>query len=95
MTMKGGYIMFEVDADLSDTSKKTISGIYEKAKTAINSGKPIVIYGMNYDGKKSSPIMAFGWLDGETYIFSASVLQVFIDKNDGLQVALNSAIPTN
>lgn len=90
--MKGGYFMAEVNADLSVTTKQTITGIYNIAKKAVESGKPIVIYGMNYDGKNTTPICVFGWLDGDTYIFNASVLQVFIDKNDGLTVALNSGV---
>lgn len=84
--------MAEVNADLSETTKQIITGIYNIAKKAVESGKPIVIYGMNYDGKKTTPICVFGWLDNDTYIFNASVLQVFIDKNDGLTVALNSGV---
>ena len=79
--MKGGYFMAEVDADLSKTTKQTITGVYNLAKKAVESGKSIIIYGMNYDGKKSTPISVFGWLDGETYIFS-----------DGLIVARNSGV---
>lgn len=90
--MKGGYFMAEVNADLSKTTKQTITGIYNIAKNAVESNKPIVIYGMNYDGKPTTPICVFGWLDGDTYIFNASVLQVFIDKNNGLTVALNGGV---
>lgn len=90
--MKGGYFMAEVNADLSKTTKQTITGIYNIAKNAVESGKPIAIYGMNYGGKKTTPIYVFGWLDNDTYIFNASVLQVFIDKNDGLTVALNGGV---
>lgn len=90
--MKGGYFMAEVNADLSKTTKQTITGVYDIAKKAVESGKPIIVHGMNYDGKKTTPICVFGWLDNDTYIFNASVLQVFIDKNDGLTVALNSGV---
>lgn len=90
--MKGGYFMAEVKADLSETTKQTITGVYNLAKKAVESGKSIVVYGMNYDGKETTPICVFGWVDGDTYIFNASVLQVFIDKNDGVTVALNSGV---
>lgn len=92
--MNGGYFQAYAEIDLSKTSKQTISGLYETAKKAVASGKPIILYCANYDGKKSTPIQVFGWLDGTTYIFSSSVLQVFIANDDGVTVALNSAIPT-
>lgn len=92
--MNGGYFQAYLEIDLSKTTKQTISGAYQLAKSAIKSGKPIILYGADYDGKKSSPIQVFGWLDGTTYIFSSSVLQVFIANDDGITVALNSAIPT-
>lgn len=92
--MNGGYFQAYAEIDLSKTSKQTISGLYETAKKAVASGKPIILYGANYDGRKSTPIQVFGWLDGTTYIFSSSVLQVFIANDDGVTVALNSAIPT-
>lgn len=92
--MNGGYFQAYAEIDLSKTSKQTISGIYETAKKAVASGKPIILYGANYDGKKSTPIQVFGWLDGTTYIFSSSVLQVYIANDNGVTVALNSAIPT-
>lgn len=92
--MNGGYFQAYAEIDLSKTSKQTISGLYETAKKAVASGKPIILYGANYDGKKSTPIQVFGWLDGTTYIFSSSVLQVYIANDDGVTVALNSAIPT-
>lgn len=92
--MNGGYFQAYAEIDLSKTSKQTISGVYEIAKKAVASGKPIILYGANYDGKKSTPIQVFGWLDGTTYIFSSSVLQVYIANDDGVTVAVNSAIPT-
>lgn len=92
--MNGGYFQVYAEIDLSKTSKQTISGLYETAKKAVASGKPIILYGANYDGKKSTPIQVFGRLDGTTYIFSSSVLQVFIANDDGVTVAFNSAIPT-
>lgn len=92
--MNGGYFQAYAEIDLSKATKQTISGIYETAKKAVASGKPIILYGADYDGKKSTPIQVFGWLDGTTYIFSSSVLQVYIADDDGVTVALNSAIPT-
>ena len=87
--MKGGYFMAEVNADLSNNNDQTISGIYDIAKKAVESGKSIIIYGMHYDGKKTSPINVYGWFDNEMYIFFSGVLQINIDKKDRLRVILN------
>lgn len=92
--MKGGYFQAYLEIDLSKTTKQTVSGAYQLAKSAVKSDKPIILYGANYGGKKSSPIQIFGWLDGTTYIFSLSIYQISIANDDGITVALNSAIPT-
>ena len=88
--MKGGYFMMEVNADLSKSQTQTITGVYELAKKAVGSGKPIIVHGMNYSGLKSTPICAFGWLRNDSvYILNAGQFLISIERNDGLTVSLN------
>ena len=84
--MNGGYFQLYLEIDLSKQTKQTITGAYQLAKSAIKSGKPIILYGADSDGKKSSPIQIFGWLNGTTYIFGSSVFQISIDDDDGITV---------
>ena len=91
--MNGGYFQLYLEIDLSKKTKQTILGAYQLAKSAIKSGKPIILYGADNDGKKSTPIQIFGWLNGTTYIFGSSVFQISIADDDGITVTY--VIPSN
>lgn len=84
--MNGGYFQLYLEIDLSKQTKQTIPGAYQLTKSAVKSGKPIILYGANSDGKKSSPIQIFGWLNGTTYIFGFSFFQVSIADDDGITI---------
>ena len=91
--MNGGYFQLYLEIDLSKPKQKqTILGAYQLAKSAVKSGKPIILYGATNADKKSTPIPIFGWLNGTTYIFASSVYQISIADDDGITVtyAINS-----
>ena len=73
--MNGEYFQLYPEIDLSETTKQTITDVYQLAKSAVKSGKPIILYGANSGGKKSTPIHIFGWLDGTKYMFPSSVFK--------------------
>ena len=91
--MNGGYFQVYLGIDLNKKTKQTISGAYQLAKNAVKSGKPIILYGADYDGEKTSPIQIFGWLNGTTYIFNSSVIQISIADDDGITVT--NVIPSD
>lgn len=83
--MKGGYIMVDCKGlNLTGGSTpQTITGIWNDAKTALASGKPIVTHNCVYGtGIKVSPIVCFGWYISTTEIvIVCSTIHVHI-KND-------------
>lgn len=91
--MNGGYFQLYLEIDLSKKTKQTISGAYQLARSAVESGKPIILYGADSDGKKSTPIQIFGWLNGTTYVFGSSVFQISIADDDGITITY--VIPSN
>lgn len=66
--MNGGYIMVDCTG-LDLNSPGTITGLYKRVKTAVNSGKPIVLHGLKNDTQKFSPIVAFGGEESSTSVF--------------------------
>ena len=55
--MNGGYVMVDATGiDLLAESSKTVAGIYNKFLKALQSGKPIIAYGISYSTSVSSPI---------------------------------------
>lgn len=55
--MNGGYVMVDATGiDLLAESSKTVAGIYNKFLKALQSGKPIIAYGISYSTAVSSPI---------------------------------------
>lgn len=94
--MNGGYFMVDCTGlNLLAESTQTISGIYAKSKTALESGKPIIanncIYGT---GVKMSPIPVFAIEEGDYIILTASILQIKV-KNDNTITIINLAPANN
>lgn len=66
--MNGGYSMVDfTGVDLNDLGE--VPGIYEKAKAAVNTGKPVVICNIVNDTQGFSPIVAYGGEEGATSVF--------------------------
>ena len=64
----GGYAMVDFTGlDLSNPG--TISGIYQKTKAALSTGKPVVISGVKNGNQPFSPIYAFGGEESATSVF--------------------------
>lgn len=64
--MNGGYVMLDYEGiELTATGAAeavTINGIYSATKTAIESGKIVVVGNCKYESKVVSPISAFAFL---------------------------------
>ena len=66
--MNGGYIMVDcVGLDLGDPG--TVTGLYNKVKTAVNAGKPVVLHNLKNGTQKFSPIVAYGGEESSTSVF--------------------------
>lgn len=66
--MNGGYIMLDLSGvDLSVLGVH--DGAYKAVKTAVNTGKPIVISGLVNDTQAFSPIVAYGGEESSTSVF--------------------------
>lgn len=64
----GGYSMVDFTGlDLSNPG--TISGIYQKTKAALSTGKPVVISGIKNGNQYFSPMTAYGGVESETSVF--------------------------
>ena len=68
MNLKGGYAIIDCNGiDLNDLG--TVPGIYEKAKTAIDTGKPLVLNGVVNNTQKFTAIMSYGGVESSTSVF--------------------------
>lgn len=94
--MNGGYFLADCTGlDLSSSSAQSITGIWEKAKTALASGKPIIAHGCVYGtGFPVSPITCFGWqLATDEIVIVGATLHIHIKDNDTATVL--DVVPTN
>lgn len=85
MSNNGGYILVDVTGlDLSDSSPQSITGIWDKAVSAMATGKPIVVGGCVYGtGVPVSPVTCFGWyLDTDEIVIVGATLHVHITDAD-------------
>ena len=75
--------------------KQTVTGIFAKAAEAYNTDKPIIAFNMQYgEGVKLTPVSVMAIFEGGKYCFSASILQIWVDVEDGVEV-VNLAPPAN
>lgn len=73
--------------------KQTVSGIFAKSKEAYDTDKPIIAFNMQYGaGVKLTPVSVMAIYEGGKYCFTSSVLQIWIDEEDGVEV-VNLAPP--
>ena len=65
--MNGGYSMIDCTGlDLGNLG--TVTGLYEKAKAAINTGKPLVLKGVKNNTQEYSNIPAYGGIQSSTAV---------------------------
>lgn len=66
--MNGGYTMIDcTGVDLGNLG--TVSGLYEKAKVAIATGKPLVLKGVKNSTQKFTDMIAYGGVESSTSVF--------------------------
>ena len=66
--MNGGYALIDFSGvDLSNLG--TVTGIYKKTKSAIESEKPIVITGIVNGDQAFTPITCYGGIESSTSVF--------------------------
>lgn len=66
--MNGGYAMIDcTGVDLGNLG--TVDGLYEKAKTAISTGKPLVLKGVVNSTQKFTDMVAYGGVESSTSVF--------------------------
>ena len=66
--MNGGYSMIDCTGlDLGNLG--TVDGLYEKAKAAINTGKPLVLKGVKNSTQKFTDMTAYGGVESSTSVF--------------------------
>lgn len=92
--MNGGYVMVDckgLDLTGGDTPQ-TITGIWDDAKTALATDKPIVAHNCVYGvGVKVSPVTCFGWYISTTEIVIVDATIHIHIKNDDTVTTLDVA----
>lgn len=87
--MNGGYVMIDCTGlDLTDESKQTISGIYDKVETAYKTGKPVYANNCNWGtGLVMSPIPVMVLpLSSGIFTCTAATLQITVDDENGVTI---------
>lgn len=86
--VNSGYLMFDCGGlDLNDSTEQTITGIYNRAKTALASGKPIFATNCVMSDMPCSPCSVIAWDQGNDGIIATGhVLRIVIAKDDGVTV---------
>lgn len=91
--MKGGYINIDCSGlDLiKGSEEQTISGLYERVKSAYKANKPILAYNAIWDDKGLvTPIQVFVIDFGTYFICTSSTLQIIITNQD--KVTINNMV---
>lgn len=82
-----GYVMVDCTGlNLNTSSEQTITGIYAKAKAALDSGKPCIAANCNMSGAPCSPCSVIAWEEGTTIIATGHVLRLSITDADKVTV---------
>lgn len=83
--MVGGYIMVDCSGlDLTETDAQSITGIWDKAVSAISADKPIIAHGCVYgSGVPVSPVTCFGWyIAADEIVIVGATLHIHIKDDD-------------
>ena len=87
--VNSGYILFDCGGlNLMSSSEQTKTGIFNRAKAALATGKPV--YATNClmgTGRPCSPCSVIAWQeDDDTIIATGHVLRVVIEDDDGVTI---------
>lgn len=86
--VNSGYLLFDCGGlDLNDSTEQTITGIYNRAKDALASGKPVFATNCVMSDMPCSPCSVIAWDQGNDGIIATGhVLRIVIAKDDGVTV---------
>lgn len=59
--------------DYSDTNSQTVAGLWAQADKAYKSGKPVLLYGWDYNGTVMSPMYVYLMPSGTSYIVDGKI----------------------
>lgn len=87
--MTNGYVLVDCKGlNLLSQTKVTVSGIFDSCTAALATGKPVYAINCVYGtGVPMSPIQVFGIKESGNYIFTASILQLTVEDDDGVTIA--------
>lgn len=74
--MSLSYGLAVVDAtgyDYSDSNSQTVSGLYAQLDTAYKSGKPILLFGWDYNGVLMSPVHVYVMPITNAYVIDGKI----------------------
>ena len=83
-----GYILFDCGGlNLNSSSEQTITGIYNRAKEALATGKLVLATNCNMSGMPCSPCAVIAWDQGSDGIIATGhTLPIVIASDDGVTV---------
>ena len=83
-----GYILFDCGGlNLNTSSEQEISGIYNRAKEALATGKLVLATNCNMSGMPCSPCAVIAWDQGSDGIIATGhTLRIIIASDDGVTV---------
>ena len=86
--VNAGYLMFDCGGlDLNDFTEQEIAGIYNRAKTALASGKAVFATNCVMSDMPCSPCAVIAWDQGDDGIIATGhTLRIVIAKDDGVTV---------
>ena len=86
--VNSGYVLFDCEGlDLNDSTEQTISGIYDRAKIALSSGKAVFATNCVMSEMPCTPCAVIAWDQGDDGIIATGhVLRITIAKDDGVTV---------
>lgn len=82
-----GYVLVDCTGlNLNTSSEQTIVGIYDRCKSAMETGKPALAYNCNMSGAPCTPISVVAWMEGTTIIATGHVLRLTITSANKVTV---------
>ena len=86
--VNSGYLFFDCEGlDLNDFTEQTINGIYDRAKTALASGKAVFATNCVMSDMPCTPCAVIAWDHGNDGIIATGhTLRIVIAKDDGVTV---------
>ena len=93
--MKGGYTLIDCTGlDLiKGSTEQSITGIYNKVKAAMATGKMMIAENCNWNGAFVTPISLFAIDFGDCIIATSSTLQIVILPTD--VITIRNMAPSN